>query len=230
MKRRHWFGVGALLLTVALVAWPSSAAGSRSRFTGKGANASWYLGDPLNTAVFLGIFDGTNTSSTEGTQSTKDVFVSVYQSFCDTESNTWVDREYFTYEPATGTALSISKKLDTASVSGSVNLVGVEFRTPDCDEPDYENSTYTDLGEFSKTIAATWSGAGGVARNSYHFSYSPGPGCKFSSRGATRSRSATASGSLEGDVTVGDLGVSEYGEIFQTRDMYRDVDRSCFIE
>jgi hypothetical protein len=228
VRRRHLFVAAALLMAVALSAWPSSA-GGRSKFSGIGANAAWYLGDEANTAVYVGVFDGSFQSPPGRAQKSRDVFVDVYQSFCDTTTDELVDREYFAYEPAEDATITISSKLETASVSGTVELYGVEFRTPGCDEPKYEEGSYTGLGEFVTSLTASWSGAGNTVRNSSNYHFNGGPDCKFSSHSSSKYRQGSAGGTISGDLELGELGASEYAELFSTRDMSVDIGSGCYI-
>lgn len=217
MRRTRLLAAAALIAALLLVAGPSSAA-TKYRFSGKGAGAAWYLGDDLNTVVFIGLFEGTS----------KDVFVDVYQSWCDEAADELIDREFFTYEPADDVTMSISGKLTSASVSGTLELIGYEARTRNCAEPDYENTVFTELPEITESIAAAWSAAGKALRSSSTFRYDAGD-CKFHSRSASKYRSGTATGSLTGDLELGSLGTSEYAELFQTKDMSVEVGKGCFV-
>jgi len=228
MKRRHVLVAVGLVAALMAAAWPSSA-GSHQRFTGKGADASWYLGDAMNTAVSVGVFDGSFASPPGRALREKNLFVDVYQAWCDQSTDELVEREYFTYEPASNAVVSVSSKLDRASASGHVDLVGFEVRSPSCDNPDYENQTYTDLGEFAETVQVAWTGIGTATRSSSNFHFNGGPDCKFSSHSASKYRDADAAGTLSGDLTVGSLEGLAYADLFSTRDMSIDIGNGCFL-
>src|SRR2546426_1852210 len=222
MKRRHLLVAVGPLMALMLTAAPSSA-GGHTKFTGRGADASWYLGDDKNTSVNVGVFDGSFQSPPGRAAQQKNLFVDVYQAWCDQTTDTFVEREYFTYETPDGATISVSSKLDRASASGTLDLIGFEVRTPSCDNPDYENATFTDLGEVAESIAVTWTGIGSATRSSDSFHFDGGPDCKFSSHSASKFRNADATTTMSGDLSLGSFGNPGYADIFSTRSMSIDI-------
>jgi hypothetical protein len=229
VKGRRLLAASVLALAVALTAWPSSASG-HAKFSGLGADASWYLGDDQNTAVYISVFDGSSQSGPGRAQRSKDVFVDVYQAYCDTEADEFVQREFFTYEPAGNAVISISKKLDRASASGTVDLIGTEYRIAGCDFEKGDEPTINDLGEFVTSISVSWSGVGNTARYSDNFHFNTGPDCKFSSHSSSKYREGTAIGTIDGDLSLGSLGTSDYADMFSSRAMSIEIGSGCFIE
>jgi hypothetical protein len=206
---------------------PQASAADTFHFSGRGAFASWSLNDSRNTVVVIEAFDGKFQAPPGRPVPDKTVFVLVDQSFCDQATNELVFRTFVDIFSASIQSLSVDRQLRSAAVAGSDTLSGFEERTPDCANPDFDNSTFTDLGEFPVQFSGQWTGSGPLTRSADSFRTKVSPQCKFSLRSHSTARDATATGSITGALSLGSLGTSQIAGIFSTRGMSLSIDRAC---
>jgi hypothetical protein len=214
--------LGLLLLA------PQASAADTFHFSGRSAFASWSLNDSRNTSVVIQAFDGKFQAPPGRPEPNRSAFVLVEQSFCDPASNELVFPTFAAdIFGASIQSLSVDRQLRSAAVAGSASLSGFEFRVPNCANPDFDNETFTDLGEFPVQFSAQWTGSGPLTRSAQSFREKLGPQCKFSERSHVTERNATATGSITGALSLGNLGASQFADIFSTKDMSLSIDRGC---
>lgn len=219
-------GILAVALAVLLaMSVPSQAlAADKFSFKGEGAFATWFLNDAHNTTVSVGAFDGQFHNPPGPPENAQNVFLSVSQSFCDEDNDELVFRDLL---GAGDAMIDIDHaRLSEAMAEGQLSLDGFEMRTPDCDDPDFSEPEFEDLGEFDVDVTDTWDGVGELhrSRSMFHFD---GQGFKVRSHSMERFRDAEATGTLTGldEFSVGpDLGESEFANIvsFKSSDVFID--------
>jgi hypothetical protein len=215
--------LGLLLLA------PQASAADTFHFSGRSAFARWSLNDSRNTSVEIQAFDGRFQAPPGRPAPSRAAFVLVEQSFCDQAANELVFPTFAAdIFDASVLSVSVDRQLRSAAVTGSATLPGFEFRVPNCANPDFDNETFTELGEFPIQFSARWTGSGALTRSAQSFREKLGPQCKFSARGHSTERNATATGSITGALPLGDLGTTQDANIFSTRDLSLSIDRGCF--
>lgn len=214
-------GLLALMLALLmLLAVPGQALAQAQQYNFKGelASADWFLDDAKNTSVYMSGFDGQFHSAPGSPEKAEDVFVVVSQSFCDEDADERVFRSFFGMDDAT---VDVDKgQLTEASVDADLTLDGSEHRMPDCDDPDWQEGTFRELGERDVDLAAEWDGSGGLVRSNrnYHFD---GEDFKVRSHSMERYREAEATATLTGLEGLGvgsDLGESTFASIASVKD------------
>lgn len=214
-------GLLALMLALLMMlAVPGQAFAQAQKFSFKGelASAHWLLDDAKDTSVFMTGFDGQFHNPPGSPEKAEDVFLVVTQSFCDEDADERVFRFFFGWDDAT---VDVDKgQLTEASVDADLTLDGSEHRVPDCDDPNWQDDTFRELGEQDVELAADWDGSGGLIRSNrnYHFD---GEEFKVRSHSMERYREADATATLTGleDVGVGsDLGESMFANIASVND------------
>lgn len=214
-------GLLALMLALLMMlAVPGQAFAEAQKFSFKGelASADWFLDDEKNTSVFMSGFDGQFHSAPGSPEKAEDVFIVVWQSFCDEDADEHVFRSFFGWDDAT---VDVDQgQLTEASVDADLTLDGSEHRVPDCDEPNWQDDTFRDLGERDVELAAEWDGSGGLIRSNrnYHFD---GEDYKVRSHSMDRYREADATATLTGLEDLGvasELGESDFANIASVKD------------
>jgi hypothetical protein len=212
------------LTTALLLVLPSPAqAVDKFKFSGNTAFAEW---DLENASVFITASDGLFQSPPGPPAPEDQIFVDVNQQFCDQATDELVIRDFFGFE---GDVSVEFDELDAATAEGSIVLDGIEFRVPDCGNPDFENGHEIELGQFPVELSVQWASFGPTLRSKSNFHFF-GPDCKFFSHGTTTFREATATGEISGElpgIELGSLGDSDFAEIDFSRSMDMQIG-SCF--
>lgn len=214
------------VLTLLLGLSPAAAQADRFSFRGDIAVGAWSLDDPRDTHVFLAGIDGTRHDSSGPPEDVREGFINVFQSFCDTDADEQVFRSFFAFTE--DVEVAFEGRLQSASLEGEqVAVSGVEVRTPDCDDPDFENHRFIDLGDTAVDISAHWDGEGRLDTNvsTFHFSHPPDFG--IHSTHVSQHRDATATGTLSGleafEVPA-QLGEADFADLMRVTDSTVFVD------
>jgi hypothetical protein len=217
--------VATLLLAMALPTPALAGSADTYHFRGESAFAHWTFDDSLGTSVFAAGLDGEFQTDGEA-HDVERVFVGVFQDFCDEGADEQVFRSFFGFGD---TAVDVDHaRLSEASAETSLDLHGVEYRIPDCEDPDYDDYERKDLGEHDVDVTGDWDATSDLDTRTdrFHFDFD---GFKFRSQDMERYREAEADGGLAGLEDFGvpaDLGTSDSGEIASFNDSTVIVDHS----
>lgn len=213
----------ALVLVIGLAA-PAAADSQKFNFRGEAGVADWDFDDARDTSVFLLGFDGTFHNPPDQPEDAQHALMFVSQDFCDKQANEKVFRSFFGFDDL---SVEIAPGLTEGTVEGGLTLHGFEFRAPDCNDPDYEEGKFTELGEFDVDVASSWEGSGNMNtsvsvfhRNEDEFT--------FHNTDVERSRDAEADGTLAGLDDFGvprDLGTTGDAELASFNDSTLIIDK-----
>lgn len=186
----------ALLLVVGMAGQALAQAETQQfRFNGESGFAAWSLDDDRNTSVYVSGMEGQFHYDSGEPQRAEDVFVGVFQRYCDEDADELVLRSYFGWDDA---SVHIPDGLPHGSADGEVVLDGTEWRSDDCDQfPSFPPEDTKDLGEVPLEVAADWEGVGELdtSPGKFHFD---GEGFKYRSHDVLAYRDAEVSASLSG--------------------------------
>lgn len=188
---------------IALLLAPAGPHGSADegphRIKGESASAHWWLEDERNTAVSMDALDG-QFQSPPGPPEELTTSLNVYQSFCDEDADEYVVRYLDTpTDPDEQLEVAIDRQLESASISGTQTMEGIEARWDGCDGSVFDSEFLgaSQLGPFEVGVDGTWNGVGDRVRIRHVF-HVDSPDFKLRSQDQTEVRAAEASAKLTG--------------------------------
>lgn len=208
----------ALLLVTAMAGHALAEAEThRFRFHGDAGFAAWSLDDDRNTRVFMSGLEGQFQFDAGPPEMAEDVFVGVFQSWCDEDADQRVFRGYFGGDDA---SVHVPDGLPHGSAEGDLVLDGTEWRSDDCDDPSFPPEETRDLGDVPVEAAGDWEGVGDVDRSpgKFHFDHE---GFKVRSHDVIAYRDAEVSASLTGLDEIGlpsELGDADFAGLVSFKD------------
>lgn len=169
-------GVAALAVAFAVPA--SSVASSTTTFVtrsdGKLAFAAWQLNDAYNTSIQVGgndlMFLNAGGYNQPGVPAyhVNGVLLTVNQDFCDTTTDEEVFRELSVFPDVGANVAMVNDALNRASVIGTLDLSGIEVRTPNCAAPDYGQRSFS-FPTFPVQLNLRWDAPKGNNTVNSHF-------------------------------------------------------------
>lgn len=224
MQFRVAWRAAAILMAAALAAVSLSSSalatehqpdldGEASHARGGWALAEWTLQDEHNTEVTVGAYESESYQPPDQPRENEYAYLGVYQSYCDEAADELVERSWFGLGEA---AVDIDTLLlSDGEAQAQLTMYGLEFRAPDCDDPEWDGGEWADLGDFEATFDGAWESDGRL-QTSVEGRQFLGEGFVYHSQDVNRARDAEATAALTGFSQFGvadQLGTTDEAEL-----------------
>jgi hypothetical protein len=165
-----------------------------------GAFANWAMADERSTQI---LFTVEQDLQNNGPHSAPFAYSEIIQGWCDTATNEVINLDASS-PSAPATSGYVDSNIQGAAGAATMTLEGYLARTPNCDDPQWDQQVFEPFGPATLTVSGSWTATSGPSFvRSLFREVSPTGATK--AQELNRGRLAAATGAVSGDLANGPL-------------------------